>query len=122
MFKNRKIWTDDDCRQVHDTSLELLQKVGMQVEEKKARDDFAKAGCRVDENNKRVFIERGLVEEALCTTPASFSFYDSYGERYIGVGGDEMSFGPSGFSVFYLDSLLSQIMQKAPCLRINRPN
>ena len=103
MFNSRKIWTDDDCRQVHDTSLELLQKVGMQVEEKKARDDLAKAGCRVDEDNKRVFIERGLVEEALRTTPASFSFYDSYGERYIGVGGDEISFGPSGFSVFYLD-------------------
>jgi trimethylamine--corrinoid protein Co-methyltransferase len=110
MFKQRKLWTDDEARQVHDQALELMDKVGVEVSEKRARDDLKKAGCKVDEINKRVFIPRYIVEEALRTTPASFSFYDSFGERYIGVGGDEISFGPSGFSAYYLDWRTGEIL------------
>ena len=103
MFKQRKLWTDDEARQVHDTALELLEKVGMQIEEKQARVDFAKADCRVDETNERVFIPRHVVEEALLKTPATFSMYDAFGQRYFGVGGDETSLGTNGFCAFYVD-------------------
>lgn len=103
MFENRKIFTDDEAMQIHINALELLESVGMDVAEKQARDDFGKAGCKVDDINHRVYMPQYLVKEALKTTPSKFSFYDSYGKRYIGVGGDEISFGPSGFSAFYLD-------------------
>ena len=78
MFENRKIFTDDEARWIHKNALEILEKTGMDIAEKQARDDFAKAGCRVDETQHRVYMPQYLVEEALRTTPSKFSFYDSY--------------------------------------------
>ncbi len=62
---------------------------------------FSKAGCSVRE--ERIYIPHYLVEETIKYTPRKFSMYDSYGKRFLSVGGEETSFGPGGFKALYLD-------------------
>ena len=73
----------------------------MLVTEKRTREDFQKAGCSVRE--ERIYIPHYLVEETIKYTPRKFSMYDSYGKRFLSVGGEETSFGPGGFKAPYLD-------------------
>ena len=73
----------------------------MLVTEKRIREDFQKAGCSVRE--ERIYIPHYLVEETIKYTPRKFSMYDSYGKRFLSVGGEETSFGPGGFKAPYLD-------------------
>lgn len=101
MFINGKVFTEDQARQIHYNALELLAKEGMLVTEKRAREDFEKAGCSVRE--ERVYIPHYLTLETIKHTPRKFSMYDSYGRRVLGVGGEETSFGPGGFEALYLD-------------------
>ncbi|MCB6477013.1 trimethylamine methyltransferase family protein [Emergencia timonensis] len=86
---------------MHFNALELFAKEGMLVTEKRTREDFQKAGCSVRE--ERIYIPHYLVEETIKYTPRKFSMYDSYGKRFLSVGGEETSFGPGGFKAPYLD-------------------
>lgn len=103
MYYGEKLWSDEDAKKVHENTLTLLEKVGIEVQEKRARADLAKAGCVVDEENQRVYYPRSLVEKTLAETPEAFDMYDSKGDYYITLGGDEITIGTSGFVAFYLD-------------------
>ena len=53
---------------IHQTALRVLEELGIKVLLPEARDIFAKAGCRVDDDDM-VFIGRDIVAEALKTAP-----------------------------------------------------
>lgn len=101
MFKNRNIFTEDEARSIHYNALDLLANVGLDIAEEQCRDDMEKAGCRVE--GTRVFFPQHLIKDTLKNTPSKFDMYDSFGKRYVGIGGDEVTIGPSGFAAFYLD-------------------
>lgn len=103
MYYGEKLWTEEDARKVHENTLNLLEKIGVEVQEKQARDDLVKAGCTVDEDNQRVYYPRRLIEKTLADAPAEFDMYDANGEYYITLGGDDITIGTSGFAAFYLD-------------------
>ena len=52
----------EEVEKIHDTSLEILENIGVQVHLEKARDIFAKHGCKVDQNSKIVKLPRKVVE------------------------------------------------------------
>ena len=65
---------DENARiQVHEQSLEILARIGVRVDSASGRRILASAGAMVDENNQIVRFPRGVIEEALKTTPRSFS-------------------------------------------------
>ena len=103
MYYGEKLWSDEDAREVHENTLNILEKLGIEVQEKQAREDLAKAGCTVDEESRRVYYPRALVEKTLADAPAKFDMYDANGEYYITLGGDDVTIGTSGFAAFYLD-------------------
>lgn len=103
MYYGEKLWSEEDAAKVHENTLKLLENVGIEVQEKQARDDLAKAGCKVDEETQRVFYPRSFIEKTIAAAPAKFEMYDSKGEYYITLGGDEITIGTSGFAAFYLD-------------------
>ena len=63
------IWTEDDCRRVHEATLRVLEETGTEVRHERARELLARAGARVE--GTRVRLPRALVEEALKKAPAS---------------------------------------------------
>jgi trimethylamine--corrinoid protein Co-methyltransferase len=69
------VLTDDQVERLHDASLQILGKVGVQVPHPDVRQRFAAAGAAVDEADKRVRIPEALVAESLAKAGKSFAIY-----------------------------------------------
>jgi len=84
-----------ECRQIHLATLEVLERVGVDVYGNQAREILAGGGARID--GMRVRIPENLVEEALRTAPRRMTIYDRDGRvamrahdynTYYGGGSD----------------------------------
>jgi len=64
------VLTDEQVRQIHSATLELLDQTGVFVEDEKALDCFESGGARVDREGKMVQIPPHLVEEAVRSAPS----------------------------------------------------
>jgi len=89
------IWNEDECRQVHEATIGVLDKTGVEVKDEQAREVFAVVGARVDKT--RVRLDASVVERALATTPKSCQLKSRGnglpldirdGETYFGTGSD----------------------------------
>lgn len=70
-FPQQKVFSDDEVQNIHDTALRVLEELGIKTLLPEAREIFAKAGARVDDD-QMVYIGRDIVEAALKTAPPSF--------------------------------------------------
>jgi trimethylamine--corrinoid protein Co-methyltransferase len=64
------ILTDEDVKEIHRGTLEVLDQTGVFVEDEKALDCFESGGARVDRKGKMVQIPPRLVEEAIRSAPS----------------------------------------------------
>ena len=64
--------SQEEKEKIHEKSLDLLQKVGIQFNSKKAIGILADAGCEVDLENLSARIPSHLVEKALDSLPSQF--------------------------------------------------
>jgi trimethylamine--corrinoid protein Co-methyltransferase len=60
--------TDAEVKRIHEASLQVLQRTGVQVEQREALELFREAGADVQEN--RVRLSRALVEDAIDKAPS----------------------------------------------------
>jgi trimethylamine--corrinoid protein Co-methyltransferase len=75
MFPSRtELLTSGEARRVHEASLEILEHVGLEVNNARAREIFRWHGCRIDQENLRVTIPSPVVEEFRQAIPAKFTF------------------------------------------------
>jgi trimethylamine--corrinoid protein Co-methyltransferase len=72
------VWDDDACRRVHEASLTLLSRTGVEVKDERARKLCAAAGASVEE--RRVRFPAALVEAALASAPRSWTLRPRGGE------------------------------------------
>lgn len=74
-MKNLKlqVLSVDEISSIHETTLEVLENVGIAVSDEEARSIFADAGCMVDNSTNVVRIPRSIVEWALNKVPRSFT-------------------------------------------------
>ena len=64
------ILTDDDVREIHRGTLEILDQTGVFIEDEKALDCFESGGARVNRKSKMVQIPPRLVEDAIRSAPS----------------------------------------------------
>jgi len=64
-----KVLSDNELKEVHKSSLAILEKTGMLIDHKKARDILQEAGAKVDHEKKIVKFPPDLVEERLKMVP-----------------------------------------------------
>ena len=69
-FSPQSVFSEDEIEHIHRTALRVLEELGFKILLPEARDAFAKAGARIEE--ELVFIGRDIVEAALEDAPASF--------------------------------------------------
>ena len=71
------VMTDDEVREIHLSTLEVLKDVGIFVENDSAMDVYENGGCIVDRNNKVVKIPHWVVEAAIQSAPSYFMRVDA---------------------------------------------
>jgi len=69
-----KLLTSEQVERVHEASLEILENVGILVRSDKAREIYAKHGCRVNSETTNVKIPRNIVEEYRKAFVPTFTF------------------------------------------------
>ena len=90
-----------ECEKIHLASLEILERVGIDVHDEKARNLLLKSGATAD--GIRIFIPAYMVEKALSTAPKRLTLYDRCGQVAIRAGGYASHFGGGSDCLNILD-------------------
>ena len=69
-----QLLTDEQTARTHTASLEILDQVGLEVNNPRAREIYQRHGCRVDNENQRVTLPPNVVEEFVAQTPPKFTY------------------------------------------------
>ena len=97
---------DEQIEQIHQATLEVLERTGIQISHPRALELLAGAGARVD--GHRVRIPAWLVEEAIRQAPSRVILGSRNGERKVYLEGTKVWFGPSLDCIDYLDPLTDE--------------
>jgi trimethylamine--corrinoid protein Co-methyltransferase len=89
------------CEQIHRASLEVLERVGVEVHDGEARSILGDNGAAVDE--LRVRLPGTMVEEALSVAPSRLTLWNRHGEVALRAWGYETFFGGGSDCLYVLD-------------------
>jgi len=67
--------TAEECRQVHDAALRVLERGGMRCDDERAARMFDRAGCTLESGGALVKIPERVVMDALARCPGSFTLH-----------------------------------------------
>jgi trimethylamine--corrinoid protein Co-methyltransferase len=90
-----------ECEKIHMASLEILERVGVDVHDEKARDLLVSGGASVD--GIRIRIPEHVVEKALARTPKRMTLYDRNGRVAIRAWGYNTCYGTGSDCLNVLD-------------------
>lgn len=82
----------DQVEAIHQASMHILENFGIELMSPRALALFERAGASVDHTSMTVRIDRGMVDEALKTTPAEYRLASRNPERTVHLGGDTINF------------------------------
>ena len=101
----------DSVRRIHEASLEVLERVGIEVQPSECRDIFRRAGARIDESQNRVYIPRQMVEAALAAAPSEVLLCGRDPRHDMQLGGRRVYMGTGGAAVKVLDLETRQVRE-----------
>ena len=96
----------EQMEQIHQATLELLERTGVQMTHPKGLEVLHGGGAHVDGN--RVRIPSWMVEDAIRKAPSRLVLANRDGERKVYLEGDKYWFGPSVDCIDYLDPVTEQ--------------
>lgn len=99
-----EILPPEKIEQLHDASLRLLENIGIAMMDSEALDIWEKAGAKVDRARQHVWLDRGLVLEAVSKAPSSFIWRARNPEHSVLIGENAITFAPQG-GVAYVTNL-----------------
>ncbi len=88
-----EILSADQLEAIHQTSLRILEELGIELMSPDARRRLRAAGAEVDETSGIVRLDRGLVAGALASAPSRFDLVPRNPARTVRIGGDHLVFG-----------------------------
>jgi trimethylamine--corrinoid protein Co-methyltransferase len=95
--------TPDGLQRIHQASLTVLERTGIEVQPSECRDIFERAGARVDKAANRVFIPRKMVEAALASAQNEVLLAGRDPRHDLHLGGTRVYMGTGGAAVKVLD-------------------
>lgn len=96
-----QVINDQQIEQLHQASLEILERIGIEVSHPRALELFHGAGAAID--GERVRLPSWLVEKSIAQAPSRLVLGSRRGERSVFLEGSRSWFGPSLDCVDYLD-------------------
>ena len=91
-YPKYEIYSVDQIQAIHDTSLRILEELGIECMSPRACDLLARAGAKVDRATMNVRIDRGMVAEALKTCPSRFTLTPRNPAHAVHFGGNDVVF------------------------------
>ena len=104
--------TEQECEQLIEASFRIMEEIGLQVLNEKARKRMADAGCTVE--GDIVKIPASLVKEAIASAPSEMVLYDREGNEALRAGGTNVYFGNGPTNPSYNDF---ETGERRPALR-----
>jgi len=95
------VWSEDDCRRVHDATLTVLAEIGIDVRHEPALEVFAAAGGRVD--GTRVRLDAAVVDKALASAPRTWTVRSRGRDEALELRNGNTYFGTGSDCLFYRD-------------------
>ena len=93
------MFTPDDLQRIHEATMYILEKVGMQVYLEEALDIYAEGGCNVDKEKQIVKIPPRVVEQAVKQAPSKVLFAARNPKFDYLAGGRSVGFTPFGLGL-----------------------
>ena len=90
---------DFEVREVHKTSLRILDEIGIFIGSNKCLELLSSIGCNVDFDSKKVKIPEPIVKKAISSNHSAFKLYDRNAENSINIGEDNLVFTTGAASV-----------------------
>jgi trimethylamine--corrinoid protein Co-methyltransferase len=89
--------------QIHETSMHILEEVGLDFLDDETLDIWSKAGAKVDRKSRHAWLDRDLILEQVQKAPHSFTWHARNPDHSIFVGENAIVFAPNGGTVFATD-------------------
>jgi len=87
-----EVLSADQIEAIHDTSMQILEEIGMDFLHPEAREILGRAGAEVEAGSERVRFDRGLIEEAVGHAPAEFTLHARNPAHHVTIGGNHINF------------------------------
>ncbi len=88
-----EVLSSDQVEAIHETSIRILEELGVEVLSPRALAIFKDAHADVDVATSTVRLDRGLVAKALATAPAAFVLTPRNADKRLILGGNHIHFG-----------------------------
>ncbi|MEM7116725.1 MAG: trimethylamine methyltransferase family protein [Chloroflexota bacterium] len=85
----------EQIEKLHNASLSILENVGMAFMAPEALDLWAKAGAKVNHQEERVWIDRGLLLDLVDKAPSQFTWHARNPAYSVTIGGNHIAFTPN---------------------------
>lgn len=82
----------EQIEQIHLASLHILENVGLDFFDGEALQIWETAGARVDHHARHVWLDRGLILEAVARAPSHFTWRARNPAYHVKIGGDQIAF------------------------------
>lgn len=67
--------TEEECKQIHQAAIRVLEEGGMRNDDERATEMFKKAGCKIEQGGKLIKLPEKVVLDALAKCPNSFTLH-----------------------------------------------
>jgi trimethylamine--corrinoid protein Co-methyltransferase len=98
-----RVLPDAEISEIHERSLDVLERTGMRIDSGQARTILDAAGARVDHADRRVRFPRSLVEASLAAAPRQFSLGGRRAGFELRMNAGECTLMPDGESTMVYD-------------------
>ncbi len=98
-FAPIEVLSADQIEAIHDTSMQILEEIGMDFLHPEAREILGRAGAQVEAGSERVRFDRGLIEEAVGHAPSEFTLHARNPAHHLTIGGNHINFATVGSAV-----------------------
>ncbi|MEM7170881.1 MAG: trimethylamine methyltransferase family protein [Pseudomonadota bacterium] len=95
-FPPIRVFSEDQIEAIHETSMTMLEEIGLNILLDEAREIFRAAGADVNDETQRVRFDRNLILEAVGKAPSSVTLYSRNPHRDITFGGNRVVFATVG--------------------------
>ncbi|MEQ9173936.1 MAG: trimethylamine methyltransferase family protein [Alphaproteobacteria bacterium] len=95
-----RLLSDDQVEDIHQASLQVLARTGLEVQDSEAVGLLRAEGCTVDPANNRVRFDPAFIESKLALAPKSFTFRARDPAKSLHIGGRSIVFSPVGGPAF----------------------